>query len=158
MTNKALDTDEPEYAIVRGIGRLNIADCTAQEVRLARLLYEPWHDERLEAAYPTERSIALKQARMALAYAAGTTARPASGPVDESEDVWIPIETGDELPYHLREDAEPLAECEKCHRQSWDADEIGRQDMMTQPTGRPCGGTMVRYNVPPQMGAWAGEH
>jgi hypothetical protein len=58
----------PELAVIRGTLRLQIKDCSQEEVRLARLLYEPWASETLEQAYPTERSIALKQARMAIAF------------------------------------------------------------------------------------------
>jgi hypothetical protein len=48
--------------------------------------------------------------------------------------------TGDDLPYHLRLDAPPLAVCNRCERQTWDADLVGTEDRMTQPDGNPCGG------------------
>lgn len=69
MSDEPLNDDAPELAVILGLGRLNINDCSDEEVRLARLLHEPWADETLEAMMPSDRSIALKQARMALVYA-----------------------------------------------------------------------------------------
>jgi hypothetical protein len=51
--------------------------------------------------------------------------------------------TGDEIPYHLRLDAPPLGQCNRCHRKTWSPDELGAEDRMTQPDGNPCGGRVV---------------
>lgn len=51
--------------------------------------------------------------------------------------------TGDNLPYHLRPDAKPLAHCTRCKRETFDALDIGTLDTMTQPDGDPCSGTFV---------------
>jgi hypothetical protein len=48
-----------------------------------------------------------------------------------------------DLPYHLRMDAPPLAQCNRCGRKSWDADAAGTEDRMTQPDGNPCGGRFL---------------
>lgn len=50
---------------------------------------------------------------------------------------------GDDIPYHLRPDAPPLAECNRCHRETWAPDMDGTEDRMTQPDGNPCGGRFV---------------
>ncbi len=34
----------------------------------------------------------------------------------------------------------PLAECDTCHRKTWDAEELGNVCGMTQPDGFKCGG------------------
>ena len=52
--------------------------------------------------------------------------------------------TVDDLPYHLRMDAPPLAICNRCGRQSWAEEEVGVEDRMPQPDGNPCGGRLVR--------------
>lgn len=52
---------------------------------------------------------------------------------------WVEL-TGDDLPYHLRLDAPPLGECNRCHRKTWSVAELGTEDRMTQPDGNPCGG------------------
>lgn len=57
-------------------------------------------------------------------------------------DEWVEL-TGDEIPYHLRLDAPPLAACDRCGRESWDSGVIGTTDQMTQPNGQRCGGTFV---------------
>lgn len=36
----------------------------------------------------------------------------------------------------------PLGECGRCHRRTWAAEEVGREDRVTQPDGYPCGGTI----------------
>lgn len=59
---------------------------------------------------------------------------------DENEYVEL---TGDDLPYHLRDDAPPLARCRRCGRQTWDAAAAGTEDRMPQPDGDPCGGLFV---------------
>lgn len=46
------------------------------------------------------------------------------------------------LPEHLRDDA-PYAVCDRCGRKTWDADQFGTEDRMTQPDGNPCGGRLV---------------
>lgn len=51
--------------------------------------------------------------------------------------------TGDDLPYHLREDAPPLAQCDRCGRVTWEANEIDTTDHMPQPDGSACGGHFV---------------
>ena len=51
--------------------------------------------------------------------------------------------TGDDIPYHLRMDAPPLAVCSRCGRQSWSVVQIGKEDRMPQPDGQPCGGLLV---------------
>jgi hypothetical protein len=53
--------------------------------------------------------------------------------------------TGDDLPYHLRPDAPPLATCDRCGRATW-SDEVldGDFDLMTQPDGMACGGRFRR--------------
>lgn len=48
--------------------------------------------------------------------------------------------TDNDLPYHLRPDALPLAQCSRCGRQTWSTSEVGTEDCMTQPDGQPCGG------------------
>lgn len=56
-----------------------------------------------------------------------------------------PVElAGDDLPYHLRSDATPLAQCSRCGRNTWDANIIGTEDQMPQPDGEPCGGLFTR--------------
>lgn len=40
-------------------------------------------------------------------------------------------------------DDEPLGECNRCRRQTWDPAELGLEDRMTQPDGNPCGGRLV---------------
>lgn len=50
---------------------------------------------------------------------------------------------GDDIPYHLRDNAPPLAQCNRCLRKSWSESEINIEDRMTQPDGNPCGGRMV---------------
>lgn len=52
--------------------------------------------------------------------------------------------TGDDLPYHLRPDAKPLARCNRCERESWDSASLGTEDRMPQPDGNPCGGRFVQ--------------
>lgn len=44
---------------------------------------------------------------------------------------------GDDIPYHLRDEAPPLAECNRCHRKTWAPDMDGTEDRMTQPDGNP---------------------
>lgn len=51
--------------------------------------------------------------------------------------------TGDDLPYHLRLDAPPLGQCNRCQRQTWAPSELNTEDRMTQPDGNPCGGRIV---------------
>ena len=51
--------------------------------------------------------------------------------------------TGDDIPYHLRPGAPPLAVCRRCGRHTWEADAVGTEDRMTQPDGDPCGGLLV---------------
>lgn len=36
----------------------------------------------------------------------------------------------------------PVATCNRCGRGTWDRAEIGTEDQMTQPDGKPCGGRM----------------
>lgn len=50
--------------------------------------------------------------------------------------------TGDDIPYHLRADAPPLAICDRCERQSWAESDVDQVDRMPQPSGRPCGGRL----------------
>jgi hypothetical protein len=50
---------------------------------------------------------------------------------------------GDDVPRHLRPDAPPLGQCDRCLRQTWSADEVGTEDRMTQPDGNSCGGRIV---------------
>lgn len=50
--------------------------------------------------------------------------------------------TGDDIPYHLRPDATPLGQCDRCERYTWSPDEIGTVDEMPQPSGGVCGGTL----------------
>lgn len=50
---------------------------------------------------------------------------------------------GDDIPYHLRFNAPPLATCIRCHRETFDADEVGQIDTMIQPNGEPCGGMFI---------------
>lgn len=59
-----------------------------------------------------------------------------------SDTDWVEL-TGDDIPYHLRRDAPPLAECNRCHRKTWAPSEIGTEDRMPQPDGNPCGGRIV---------------
>lgn len=48
------------------------------------------------------------------------------------------------VPYHLREDAPPLAVCSGCGRKTWSVDEIGRRCGMSQPPPLPnCEGAFV---------------
>jgi hypothetical protein len=57
---------------------------------------------------------------------------------------WVPLESDSPtIPYHLRDDAPPLAECNRCHRETWDPDDISTEDRMPQPDGNPCGGWFV---------------
>lgn len=51
--------------------------------------------------------------------------------------------TGDDLPYHLRADAAPLARCNRCGRETWSVEEVGVEDRLSQPDGGPCGGLML---------------
>lgn len=37
----------------------------------------------------------------------------------------------------------PLGRCNRCHRKTWAANEIGTEDRVTQPDGNPCGGKIV---------------
>lgn len=50
---------------------------------------------------------------------------------------------GDDLPHHLRPDAAPLGQCNRCHRKTWSESELGIEDRLTQPDGNPCGGRIV---------------
>lgn len=59
-----------------------------------------------------------------------------------SDDGYVEL-TGDALPYHLRSNAPPLAECDRCHRQTWALNMVGTVDQMPQPDGSLCGGTFV---------------
>ena len=59
---------------------------------------------------------------------------------------WVEL-VGDDIPYHLRLDAPPLGECNRCHRETWATSEIDTEDRMTQPDGNPCGGRIIRRNV-----------
>lgn len=52
----------------------------------------------------------------------------------------------DDVPYHLRLDAPPLAICNRCGRNTWDVVDVGVEDRMTQPDGNPCGGRFVTNN------------
>jgi hypothetical protein len=53
--------------------------------------------------------------------------------------------TGDDLPYHLRLDAPPLATCSRCLRMTWSEEVLdGDVDLMRQPDGRPCMGVFRR--------------
>lgn len=57
------------------------------------------------------------------------------------------------LPYHLSDDAPPLAECNRCGRKTWDESGVGIEDRMPQPDGNPCGGRFV----PPREGGGSGD-
>lgn len=58
------------------------------------------------------------------------------------EDNWVEL-IGDDVPYHLRLDAPPLGVCNRCQRKTWSDSELGAEDRMPQPDGRPCGGRIV---------------
>jgi len=47
-----------------------------------------------------------------------------------------------DLPFWLREDAEPAAQCDACQRKSWDPGLRGQRCAMPQPNGAGCDGTM----------------
>lgn len=51
-----------------------------------------------------------------------------------------------ELPYYLREDSQPAAQCDQCGRKSWDPDMRDRRCGMSQPDGSNCEGTMRRVD------------
>jgi hypothetical protein len=53
--------------------------------------------------------------------------------------MWADDQDQNELPPHLRDDA-PEASCGRCGRKTWDPDQFGQEDRMTQPDGSPCGG------------------
>lgn len=59
-----------------------------------------------------------------------------------------PDGTENEL-YHIEPPtADPVGECNRCHRETWDASVIGTDDTMRQPSGFPCGGrfaTTIAY-------------
>lgn len=52
---------------------------------------------------------------------------------------------GDDIPYHLRPNAVPIAICNRCGREGWDANEIDTVDNMIQPDGKSCGGMFRRF-------------
>lgn len=55
--------------------------------------------------------------------------------------------TGDDIPYHLRRDAEPTGECNVCHRQTWTEKAGGMSCQMPQPDGSVCVGFFVHPSV-----------
>lgn len=65
----------------------------------------------------------------------------------DDDDGYVEL-TGDDIPYHLRMDSPPLAQCNRCGRVSWTADEINTTDQMPQPDGQKCGGLMVSRVLP----------
>lgn len=46
--------------------------------------------------------------------------------------------------------AAPVGECNRCHRKTWDEENLGTEDRMTQPDGGPCGGTFVSTTTDPK--------
>lgn len=120
-----------------------------------------WHPDRLVAA---RESIAMTQAELArrcrcapsaishwetgkrapdcanlakLAVALGVTSDYLLGLAGE------PVEIdADNLPYHLRADAAPLAMCTQCRRKTSVADLIDKPCQMPQPDGTTCGGKL----------------
>lgn len=59
----------------------------------------------------------------------------------------------EKLPYHLRENAAPLAQCTDCQRKSWSDDDVGEDCNMPQPSGSACRGVMVATAA-----WWRNEH
>jgi hypothetical protein len=51
-----------------------------------------------------------------------------------------------DLPYYLREDADPACQCDSCERESWDVANVGQRCAMSQPSGAGCDGTMQPVN------------
>lgn len=62
---------------------------------------------------------------------------------NQGEPVYTEL-TGDDIPYHLLDEAEPLGRCLKCAREIWGESELDKPDTMTQPNGQPCGGTIEK--------------
>lgn len=62
-------------------------------------------------------------------------------PTEPNEDEYVLL-TGDDIPYHLRSDAAPLAECDVCHRMTWSADTVDTTCDLPQPNGERCQGTL----------------
>lgn len=56
--------------------------------------------------------------------------------------------TGDEIPYHLRDNAPPLGRCDSCGRRTW-APEVGKACKMPSPTGKVCRGTFRSIPLDP---------
>ncbi len=48
-----------------------------------------------------------------------------------------------DLPFYLREDSDPAAQCSDCRRKSWDDAIVGMRCAMPQPSGMGCDGIMV---------------
>lgn len=51
--------------------------------------------------------------------------------------------TGDDIPYHLRPDAQPLAVCSACHRETWAPTMVGQMCHLPQPDGTRCIGVLI---------------
>lgn len=53
--------------------------------------------------------------------------------------------SGDALAAFLEQP--PVAVCGRCGRKTYDSDQIGVEDRMTQPDGYPCGGRFVQIGA-----------
>lgn len=58
--------------------------------------------------------------------------------------------TGDEIPYHLRDNVPPLGRCDACGRTTW-APEVGEACKMPSPTGKVCRGTFRSIALDPAL-------
>lgn len=63
--------------------------------------------------------------------------------------------TGDEIPYHLRDNAPPLGRCDVCGRRTW-APDVGEACGMPSPTGEVCRGTFRSITLDPAFHPGAG--